>query len=334
MKANNTFTAPKKEKQAFSLAVTSSTMQNLMSRALGDSKAVARLTSTLLSAVSASEQLKACEAATIVASALRGEGMGLIYGHGYYLVPYGQVCTFSLSYKGLIQLAIATGQYADLDCVDVRQGEQAGRDRRTGKPIIDLSVYETDEEREAQPIIGYYAYFELKDGTFRYEYWSMDRLLKHADRYSPAFSLEKYNALLRGELSDSETKKCLNGTPWYDAGGGQDRMCRKTVLRQLLNSGYAPLSSEVRSLLRAEEEGGDLGIIPDIGGEGAPIVVDPDTGEVQGTPKEPENRPESGAEEPDEHAPAANPGAAQGERFSPQTEDEETIAGFFGDGET
>lgn len=333
MKANNTFTAQKKEKQTFSLAVTSGAIQNLMTRALGDPKAVARLTSTLLSAVSASDQLKACEAATIVASALRGEGMGLIFGHGYYLVPYGQVCTFLTSYKGLIQLALATGQYADLDCTDVRRGELAGRDRRTGKPVIDLSVYETDEEREAQPIIGYYAYFELKDGTFRYEYWSMDKLLRHADRYSPAFKLDKYNALLRGELSDSEAKKCLNGTPWYDAGGGQDRMCRKTVMRQLLNSGYAPLSAEARSVLRTESEGGDIGIISATDGEAAPIPVDPETGEVLDAQETAENRAESASDAFGEKTYAENAKATQNAKFAPQTRGGDGEVASFFDGE-
>lgn len=334
MKASNSFTGQRPEKKTFSLAITSNTMQNLMLRSLGDSKAVSRLTSTLISAVSASEQLRNCEAATIVAAALRGEGMGLIYGHGYYLVPYGQVCTFLTSYKGYIQLAIASGQYADLDCVDVRKGELAGRDRRTGKPIIDLSVYETDEEREKQPIIGYYAYFELKDGTFRYEYWSLDKLLKHADRYSQAFSLMKYKQLINGELNETDTRKCLNGTPWYDVNGGQDRMCRKTVLKQLLNSGYAPLSAEVRSLLNAEGNTDDTGVIIAADGkEEAPIPVDTETGEVLDSQKTAEIQAENAVKVADDKRPTQSRKTAQTRDFDRNTANGGEIGSFFADEE-
>ena len=56
----------------------------------------------------------------------------------------------------------------------------------------------------------------------------------------------------------------LNGSPWYDPNGGQDRMCRKTILRQLLNSGYAPLSPEVKTQLMEEASAEDAGMIPDM----------------------------------------------------------------------
>lgn len=166
--------------------------------------------------------------------------------------------------KGYIQLAMSTGFYADIDCTDIREGEIEGRSRRTGKPIVNLAKYESDEERQSKPIIGYYGYYELKDGTFRFEYWPMDRLLRHADRYSKAFSYEKFKAMQSGEMNPKDVEKLLNGSPWYDPNGGQDRMCRKTILRQLLNSGYAPLSPEVKTQLMEEASAEDEGMIPDM----------------------------------------------------------------------
>ena len=56
--------------------------------------------------------------------------------------------------KGYIQLAMSTGFYADIDCVEIREGEIEGRSRRTGKPIVNLAKYESDEERQSKPIIG------------------------------------------------------------------------------------------------------------------------------------------------------------------------------------
>ena len=282
MKATNSFAAQtQRDKPTFSMAIAAPSMQKMIQSALRSDKAAARLTSTLISAVNASKQLRACEPSTIVAAALRGEGMGLIFGHGYYVVPYGTTATYLLSYKGYIQLAMSTGFYADIDCVEIREGEIEGRDRRTGKPIVNLAKYESDEERQSKPIIGYYGYFELKDSTFRYEYWPMDRLLRHADRYSKAFSYEKFKAMQSGEMNPKDVEDLLNGSPWYDPNGGQDRMCRKTILRQLLNSGYAPLSPEVKTQLMEESSAEDEGMIPDMP---MPERTVASTGEVVETP--------------------------------------------------
>lgn len=329
------------KKPTFSMAITAPNTQQMISRALKNDKMAARFTSTLIGAVSASEALKSCDPGTIIAAGLRGEGMGLIYGHGYYIVPYGSVATYLMSYKGYIQLAMSTGYYADIDCVEVREGELEGRSRRTGKPVINLAKYDTDEERESHKVIGYYAYFELKDGTFRYEYWSMDKLLKHADRYSPAFKLEKYNALINGELDAKEQTKLLNGTPWYDVNGGQDKMCRKTMMRQLLNSGYAPLSNEVRSYFNEDREDGVVVDMPATQAEQTIPVTDfsvseENRGQAEETATEPltsaavsENAPSEGKDTAPvkkrvERKEAANAAVESAEDFT---------NGFFGEGE-
>ena len=201
--------------------------------------------------------------------------MGLILNIHYHLVPFGRMCNFIISYKGYIALALATKQYHDIDCLDIREGEYMGRDSRTGKPNFDFNVYSTDEEREAAQVIGYYAYFELKDGMFRPEFWSMNKLLFHADRYSQAFDLEKFKKFTSGEMTKEEEEKMRKSSPWNDVGYGQDKMCRKTVLRSLLNSGYAPLSNEIRYAMENDSEDG---VIPDL-----PIInVDKSTGEVTG----------------------------------------------------
>lgn len=253
MRANNTLVQQNTQPK-FTTVISGQAMQSLIAKSMPDERSRARFTATMISAVAASQQLQNCTPATVISAALRGEGMGLLYNNGYYVVPYGNTATFVLSFKGFIQLAMATGLYADIDCIDVRQGEKKGRDKRTGKPIIDLSVYETDEEREAQPIIGYYGYFELKDGTFRYEYWSVEKLLAHANRYSAAFKLATYNRMINGQLTDGEMASLAKSSPWYDLGGGQDAMMKKTVLRSLLNSGYAPLSNEVRTIFRNDTD--------------------------------------------------------------------------------
>ena len=103
----------------------------------------------------------------------------------------------------------------------------------------------------------------------------MEKLLNHAEKYAQAFKRDKYDQFIAGEMTAEEEEKMRKSTPWYDVGGGQERMCKKTVLRSLLNSGYAPLSNEVRYAMDNDSESG---IVPDM-----PIInVDKSTGEVTG----------------------------------------------------
>ena len=265
MKASNSIVASNGNKVKFSEAVMGKSLQNMIASSMPNRDEASRLTGALLQMVSTSPQLQSCVPATIVASALRGEGMGLVLGQGYYVVPYKDKASFLISYKGYIQLALATGKYADLDCLEVREGEVKGRNPRTGKPVVDFSVYETDEERMKHPVVGYYAYFELKDGMFKSEYWSMDKILSHADKHSVAFNLEVYNKILSGKVSEKD--KWKYSSPWYDLGGGQEAMCKKTVLRSLLNSGYAPITNAVRTLINQEvsqEKNGERVVTPEM----------------------------------------------------------------------
>lgn len=236
----------------FSVAIRGNALQDLMKAALKDDEAVKRLTGTLISVVSTSEQLQNCVPSTIVAAALRGEGAGLILGHGYHIVPYGNTAVYITSYKGLIQLAIAGGDVEDIDVVAVREGEYIGRNRRTKRPEFDFSIYKTDEEEAQHPIIGYYAYVEKKDGYFRGEYMSMNAILDHDDYYSKSFSKDTYLKMVSGEMTADAVKSLKSKSPYYSE---PEIMFGKTVLRKLLNSGYVILaaSTNINKVLKTDD---------------------------------------------------------------------------------
>lgn len=283
----------------FSTAVLSNTLQNQIMKSVPDEKSRARFTAAIIEMVSNNTQLQQCTPASIVSAALRGEGQGLILGHGYYVVPYGSKASYITSYRGYITLAMSTGLYSDLDCLEVREGEFKGRDRRTGKQAVDFSVYDTDEERNQHPIVGYYAYFELKDGFFRSEYWDMERLLKHAARYSQAFSIELFKKAEAGTLTPEELKKIEKGSPWYTS---TDRMCKKTVLRSLLNSGFAPLSNEVRNFIANDTDERIIPEEPRTAPANDPLIIDAPTQPVQ-QPKEEEPKKEAPPKQPKKQKP-------------------------------
>ena len=257
MKAANTL-APSnsKQKQTFSTAIMGNTMQNLIRKCVASPEAASRLSGTLVSAVAANQQLQLCNPASIVAAALRGEGMDLTYGIDYYLVPYGDKCSYIIGYKGLLHLLIATGEVADANCIPVLEGEYKGRNKKTKRPEFDFSTYATPEEEVGKAVVGYYCYVELLNGYMASDYMTLPDILYHAERYSRSFDRKTYEKLNAGAFPPQEADKIREKSPWY---GNFDAMASKTVIRRLLNSGFVPLanSAKLRSALENEGDSGE-----------------------------------------------------------------------------
>lgn len=93
MKATNQIVKSEK-KQSFSAAITGDSLQKLIKKSVSSPDAAARFTGSLISAVASTPALRNCEPATIVAAALRGEGMGLTLNREYHLIPFGDSCAF------------------------------------------------------------------------------------------------------------------------------------------------------------------------------------------------------------------------------------------------
>ena len=273
--------------RGFSSIITMPSNKTMIEKCIGDPARAASFISTLISVVNSNNQLQKCRPETIISAALRGEiGMSLSLALGEYgIVPYGDIATFQLQAKGLQRLAIRSGAYSAIDFTDVRAGEYKGRDPRTRRPIFEWIA--DDDERENLPIVGYYGFYELNDENnnfFRCIYWSHDKILKHADKYSKAFSLKKYNALISGEMSADEAKRLQNGSPWYAAPDemAHQKMCIKTIAKQLLGDGLAP-KEIIQAIAKDNAQEGSES--PVIYGDGfdtfaAPTTVDEATGEI------------------------------------------------------
>lgn len=192
---------------------------------------------SIMSAVSANPALQECEHGSLLSGALLGQSLKLspspTLGQ-FYLVPFkdnksGTVkAQFILGYKGYIQLAVRSGQYADIDCIEIREGECLGRDSQTGK--YRFSFIENEAERLAAPIVGYLAYFELGNGFRKQVYWSKERMEIHADQYSKAFKIADYANLKAGKIPQSDMWKYSSF--WYK---NFDEMAFKTLIRHLIS---------------------------------------------------------------------------------------------------
>lgn len=148
--------------------------------------------------------------------------------------------TFIIGYKGLIQLAMRTGQYRYINADLVYEGEIVGRDKLTGS--IDFNG-----EKKSDKVIGYFAHIELMNGFRKTLYSEVRDIAKHAKMYAPTLKNAKdvtVESLIK--LAGKEP----TGIGWI---GDFDSMAIKTVLRGLLSK-YGYLSIEMQSAIVQDVE--------------------------------------------------------------------------------
>ena len=189
-----------------------------------------RFTRMVLSAVSSSPDLAACETKSFLAAMMQAAQLGLEpntpLGQAY-IIPYKDhgvpKAQFQIGYKGLIDLAYRSGQVSIIDAQVVYENDDF--DYELGlEPKLKHRPALTNR---GKPIL-YYAMFRTKDGGFGFQVMSYDDCLAHARKYSKAYN---------GGFS-----------PWTT---NFDEMAKKTVLKKALK--YAPLKSDFLRGLSADE---------------------------------------------------------------------------------
>ena len=104
-------------------------------------------------------------------------------------------------------------------------------------------------------------------------YWTKAQMMRHADRFSKAFSAQAYDRLMRGEIPQNELWKYSSF--WYQ---NFDDMAKKTMLRQII-SHWGIMSTEMQEAFDSDYkamgfEGND--IVTDIDTEGEEGLSDPE----------------------------------------------------------
>lgn len=188
-----------------------------------------RFISSLVSSVQTNPALAECTNKSLLNAALLGQSLDLPQSPQlgmFYMIPYDNKKTgvkeaqFQISYKGLIQLAIRSGQYRKLNVCDIREGEL-----RAFNPILDEYTFEpeTDMVKRVQlKVIGYYASFELVNGYKKSIYWSREQMEEHAKRYSVSYR-KGWDSIWKSDF---------------------DKMAFKTLIKQLLSK-YGVMSVEM-----------------------------------------------------------------------------------------
>lgn len=256
------------KKTTFSTFITSDAIKTKINQMVAGRDGAKFITS-LISLVSNNPMLAECEHSTILSSALLGESLKLSPSPQlgqYYMVPFNdnkngrKVAQFQIGYKGYIQLAMRSGQYRDLDVIEVREGEYKGKDAFTGKAKVEF--IEDDNERLKLPIIGYFAYFELLNGFRKSLYWTKEKMEQHALTYSQAYK--------------TDVKKGWNMSFWSK---DFDGMAFKTMLRQLISK-WGIMSVEFQTAYT-----NDMGVIENDGNANFVDSVDEPAQEIKTLPK-------------------------------------------------
>lgn len=247
------------QQMSFSTFMTSNAVRKRIDAMIGGDGGP-RFISSIVSAVSVNPALGQCDYGTILSAALLGESLKLSPSPQlgqYYMVPYKQkekrdrngnilapeksVAQFQLGYKGYIQLAIRSGQYKKLNVLAIKDGELIRFDALNEE--IEVRLIEDEVKREAAKTIGYYAMFEYTNGFRKAMYWSVEKMIAHADKYSMAFSADKYKDLLAGRVPERDMWKYSSF--WYK---DFDGMAYKTMLRQLISK-WGIMSIDLQSAM-------------------------------------------------------------------------------------
>lgn len=301
--ANNQLTA---QKPKFSMVIGSDKMQRLINQTLGDKKKAERYTAAIMSAVATNPQLSKCEAVSIITGSLLAESLGLPHSPQlgrYFLVPFKVKAKdgipehydaqFVMGYKGYVELAMKTGFYRKIIVLPVKQGEFVRFDPFTEEYAF--QYIEDFSERDKAKTIGYYAMFEYLNGFKKVIYWTKDQMIKHADKYSPAFSAGatsgKYPKVSFADYEAGRYDKSdawLYSSYWYQ---DFDGMGCKTMIRQLLSK-WGMMSSELQQAYVAD--GKEI----ETHENGAFTVIDIEETESESTPvPEPQQTVETTAEQ-------------------------------------
>lgn len=178
-----------------------------------------------------SDHLKDCHPPSVVSAALKAAALNLLIDPSLgqaYIVPFNdkssgkKLATFQIGWRGLVQLALRTGQYKTINVAAVNEGVIRGSHPITGE--LEYGAATSDKTA------GYVAYLELVNGFSRAEYMTREEVDAHAKKFSKTYG-----------------KATSTWTTNFEA------MALKTVLRRLLTR-FGLLSIEMQTALQQEPD--------------------------------------------------------------------------------
>ena len=170
--------------------------------------------------ISNTTALQKCDANSILSAAIIAASLNLSVNPGLgqaAIIPFGDKATFQIMYKGLIQLALRSGQIQTINVSEVHDGEIISNNIVTGE------IKFSEQRFLDAKVIGYVAYIRLINGFEKMLYMTKEEIERHGKKYSKMFN----TGLWKNDF---------------------DKMACKTVLKMLLDK-YSPKSIDMQRAL-------------------------------------------------------------------------------------
>lgn len=248
-----------------------------------------RMIRVALTAVSRTPKLAECTPLSLAASIVQASILGLepqsVLGEAY-LVPFwnGKIkkneAQLIPGYMGLLKLARNSGEVSMFDAQIVYEHDYFEFEKGSNTTWS----HKWARRGARGGVDGSWAGYVLKDGNRNFEYWTLDQIEEHRDKYSKgAFEME-WDAQAREKVYvlDKDKNRVLTGA-WADS---PEWMWKKTVIRQTVK--LMPKSVELATALRLDEMG-EVGLPQDIDVLPVDMTDDP---EAQGEPEATSNGPQ------------------------------------------
>ena len=162
--------------------------------------------SAVMAVVNGNDKLKNADPTSIYACAIAAATLDLSVNPNLgqaYIVPYGKSAQFQVGTRGYIQLAIRTSLYENLNAVEIYENQYKSYNSLTEEIVLE------NMDKPQGKVVGFAAYFKLTNGYTKTIYWSKEKCLAHAVKYS----------------------KTYNFGPWKT---DEIEMCKKTVIKHIL----------------------------------------------------------------------------------------------------
>jgi len=198
----------------------------------------------IINAANANPEIWECEPQTVVTAALNAATIGLSLAPGLgqaAILPFRKNTKVGdkwettkraqlvIMVRGVKDLAMRTNKYRTLNDFRLYEGQEIVEDQMTGRKTI-------KGKRTNDNVIGYGAYMQLFSGYEHTVYWPKEKVIAHAQEYSPTFNKKE--------------NKFSSGSRWVTK---FDEQAAKTVIKDLIMN-HGTISENDRALLKTIDD--------------------------------------------------------------------------------
>ena len=187
-----------------------------------------RLSRITLTTMKSNPKLLNCSIESILGAVLQSAQLGLepdLLGSCYF-IPYKNVCSFQIGYRGLIDLVTRKGEVTTISANPVYEHDIFIEEYGKNETFKHVPYRKGDRGK----IVGFYAYAHLKNGGFKGEFMTIEEIEKIRNEHSMAFKYDNKASIWVKHF---------------------EQMAQKTVIKRLIK--YLPISVETQNAIAHDE---------------------------------------------------------------------------------